>query len=117
VVAYEDARTPPLSRAAFLRRLAVHFAVSMLLIAGSLAAGMAGYSYFEGLGWSDAFLNAAMLLGGEGPLEAPRTQGGKLFAGVYALYSGLLFLFVVGIMLAPVAHRLLHKFHWDQDGD
>lgn len=116
MVVYEDARTPPLSRGAFLRRLAGHFAVSTLLIAGSLAAGMAGYWYFEGLGWCDAFLNAAMLLGGEGPLEAPRTQGGKLFAGLYALYSGVLFLIVVGIIMAPVAHRLLHKFHWEDEG-
>lgn len=76
--------------------------------------GMAGYAYFEGLGWLDAYLNAAMLLGGEGPVEAPRTPGGKVFAGSYALYAGLIFLVVAGLVFAPVVHRLLHRFHWDQ---
>jgi len=85
------------------------------LVLGSLLAGMAGYSYFEGLAWRDAFLNAAMLLGGMGPVDAPRTDGGKLFAGLYALYAGLVFLIAAGLVLAPVLHRLLHKFHWDQD--
>jgi hypothetical protein len=74
---------------------------------------MAGYACFEDLAWRDAFLNAAMLLGGMGPVESPQTDGGKLFAGTYALYSGLLFIVSVGIVLVPVAHRLLHKFHWD----
>jgi hypothetical protein len=115
VVAYEGRLTPPLPRGAFLRRLAGHFAAASAVVVGSLAAGMAGYRYWEGLGWRDAFLNAAMLLGGEGPLQAPLTPQGKVFAGLYALYAGLVFLVVVGIMLAPVAHRLLHKFHWDED--
>jgi hypothetical protein len=77
---------------------------------------MAGYAHYEGLAWRDAFLNAAMLLGGMGPVEVPRTEGGKLFAGLYALYAGLVFLVAVGIVLAPLVHRLLHKFHWDADG-
>lgn len=115
MVAYERKRTPPLPVGAFLRRLAFHFAVATAVILGSLAAGMAGYHHWEGLGWSDAFLNASMLLGGEGPLQAPRTQAGKIFAGLYALYSGVVFLVVVGIMLAPLAHRLIHKFHWVED--
>jgi len=93
-----------------------HFAVAAALVLGSLLAGMAGYARYEGLGWRDAFLNAAMLLGGMGPVEAPHTEGGKLFAGLYALYAGLVFLVAVGIVLAPVVHRLLHKFHWDADG-
>ncbi len=71
-----------------------------------------GYSYFEGLAWRDAFLNSTMLLGGMGPVDAPKTGGGKLFAGLYALYAGLVFLVAVGVVLAPVLHRLLHKFHW-----
>lgn len=93
-----------------------HFAVATALVLGSLLIGMAGYAHYEGLAWRDAFLNAAMLLGGMGPVEAPRTAGGKLFAGLYALYAGLVFLVAVGIVLAPVVHRLLHKFHWDADG-
>lgn len=71
--------------------------------------------YFENLPWRDAFLNAAMLLGGMGPLDSPRTDGGKLFVGMYALYAGLVFLIAVGVVLAPVLHRILHKFHFQQD--
>ena len=71
--------------------------------------------YFESLPWRDAFLNAAMLLGGMGPVDAPKTNGGKVFAGLYALYAGLLILITAGVVLAPVLHRLLHKFHWAQD--
>ncbi len=87
-----------------------------MLLAGSLVMGMAGYEYFESLRWRDAFLNAAMLLGGMGPVETPQTPGGKVFAGLYALYAGLVFLIVAGIVFAPVVHRLLHRFHWDGDG-
>jgi hypothetical protein len=83
------------------------------LVLGSLLMGMAGYAHFEDLAWRDAFLNAAMLLGGMGPIESPQSGGGKIFAGVYALYSGLAFVVAAGIVLAPVIHRLLHKFHWD----
>jgi len=82
---------------------------------GSLLLGMAGYAWFEGLAWRDAFLNAAMLLGGMGPVESPHTNGGKLFAGAFALYAGIVFLVVAGLILAPFVHRLLHRFHWDGD--
>ena len=112
---YERRRERPLSRKQFVARLLKHFAIGGLVILGSLVGGMAGYAYFEGLSWLDAFLNAAMLLGGMGPLEAPATSMGKLFAGVYALYSGLVFLVLAGIVLAPVVHRILHRFHWTDD--
>ena len=112
---YESRKHPPLPRTQFARRLGWHFAGAATLVLGSLLLGMAGYSYFEGLAWRDAFLNAAMLLGGMGPVDAPRTDGGKLFAGLYALYAGLVFLIAAGLVFAPVLHRLLHKFHWDQD--
>ncbi|HEV7502083.1 MAG TPA: hypothetical protein VGQ33_18845, partial [Vicinamibacteria bacterium] len=79
--------------------------------------GMAGYSHFEHLGGRDAFLNASMLLGGMGPVEMPTSPGGKLFAGFYALYSGLVFLIAVGVLLAPLLHRMLHQFHWDPDAE
>jgi hypothetical protein len=76
---------------------------------------MLGYHAFERLGWLDAFLNAAMLLGGMGPVATPVTEGGKLFAGCYALYCGLVVIVVAGIVLAPVAHRILHRFHFEED--
>ena len=75
--------------------------------------GMWGYEHYEQLGWRDAFLNSAMLLAGMGPVTAPRTDAGKLFAGFYALYAGLVFLAVAGLLLAPVIHRVLHRFHWE----
>jgi len=75
---------------------------------------MAGYSYFEDMPWRDAFVNSAMLLGGMGPVDPPNTDGGKVFAGLYALYAGLIFLIVAGVLLAPVVHRLMHRFHWEQ---
>ena len=110
---YEHRRVPPLTRAAFVGRLARHAAAALGLMVLSLVIGMAGYSYFEGLDWRDAFLNAAMLLGGMGPVNAPLTPGGKLFAGCYALYAGIVFLVVAGLLLAPVVHRILHRFHWE----
>jgi hypothetical protein len=73
---------------------------------------MLGYHYYETLPWRDAFLNAAMLLGGMGPVESPRTAGGKLFAGLYALYAGLVFLIAASLIVAPALHRMLHLFHW-----
>lgn len=112
---YEPRHHPPVPRRHFLRRLAVHFAVASTFIVGSLLVGMAGYAYFEHLAWRDAFLNAAMLMGGMGPVDMPRTPGGKLFAGFYALYCGLVVLIAAAIILAPVAHRVLHKFHWSAD--
>jgi hypothetical protein len=72
---------------------------------------MWGYRYFESLTWLDAFLNAAMLLGGMGPVETPTTEGGKLFAGLYALYAGMVVLVAASILVAPVMHRYMHKFH------
>ena len=111
---YEHRRQPVLSRRHFARRLLAHFALASVLVGASLVVGMAGYVYFEDLKWIDAFLNASMLLGGMGPVNDPLFFGGKLFAGVYALYAGLLFLVVAGIMLGPVVHRVMHRFHWDE---
>ncbi|MFL6624403.1 MAG: hypothetical protein ACJ8NR_17575 [Sulfurifustis sp.] len=111
---YEPRTHPPLSHAHFLRRIARHGAFVFALVLGSLVIGMLGYMYFEQLAWRDAFLNSAMLLGGMGPVDAPRTNGGKIFAGIYALYAGLVFLVSAGLLFAPFVHRLLHKFHWDR---
>jgi hypothetical protein len=112
---YEARADALLSRPLFIGRMLRHGAAAALLVLVSLGIGIAGYEYFEALAWRDAFLNSAMLLGGMGPVDAPLTDGGKIFAGLYALYSGLVFLVTVGVVLAPVLHRALHKFHWKRD--
>ncbi len=100
-----------LPRPKFAARVFRHFVVSVGMVLFSLLLGIAGYHYFEGLDAVDAFLDAAMLLGGMGPVHTPTTLGGKLFAGCYALYAGLVFLVAAGVVFAPVFHRLLHRFH------
>ena len=102
-----------LARAKFVRRLLVHSAVAAALLVGSLGFGMVGYTTFESLSWIDAFLNSAMLLGGMGPVNPPQTAAGKLFAGIYALYAGLVFIVTAALLVGPVLHRVLHHFHWD----
>jgi len=92
-----------------------HVAVVAVFASVSLLIGMWGYAYFEHLGWRDAFLNAAMLMGGMGPVENPVSSGGKLFAGLYALYAGLVFIVGAAILIAPAVHRMLHKFHYPAD--
>lgn len=114
VAVYEARHQPPLTRARFLRRLLAHAAFVIGLIGASLALGMSGYIVLEGLSWMDAFLNAAMLLGGMGPVHLPRTEAGKLFAGCYALYAGLAFIVAAALLVSPVLHRVLHRFHWDE---
>ncbi len=78
---------------------------------------MVGYHHFENLSWVDAFANAAMILSGMGPLTALQTNFGKLFAGFYALFSGLAFIIIIGIIFAPVVHRFLHKFHLESGSE
>ena len=96
--------------------MASHLAALAVLVALSLGLGMLGYAHFESLGTADAFLNASMLLGGMGPVHTPTTEGGKLFAGLYALYCGLVFIVAIGIVLAPLLHRLMHHFHFPEKG-
>lgn len=108
---YEHRRKPLLPRPAFYARLARSFSIASAIIAGSLGVGMAGYHGFEGLPWLDAFVNAAMILSGMGPVAPLQTSAGKLFAGCYALFSGLAFITAIGIVFAPIFHRFLHKFH------
>jgi len=100
---------------AFRRRLAVNVMLGLVITFGSLGVGMAGYWWFEGFGFVQSFLNASMILGGMGPVDQLETVGGKLFAGFYALYSGLAVLAVAGLVLAPLIHRLLHHFHAADD--
>jgi hypothetical protein len=113
---YEHHRKPPISNAAFLVRMLRHFAIASLLMVASLAAGMAGYEHYEHLPWRDAFVNAAMLLGGMGPVNPLRTDDGKVFAGLYALYAGIVFLIIGATLLTPLIHRVLHRFHWESQG-
>ena len=112
---YEHRHQPLLSRGQFLLRLARHAVGAGIVVLPSLAAGMLGYHVFEHLDWISAFLNSAMLLGGMGPVDAPRTTDGKLFAGLYALYAGLVFIVVGGFLVAPVIHRVLHRLHLEGD--
>ena len=111
---YEPRHKPLLSRAQFTRRVAGHLLVGLGVIGASLVAGMAGYVAFEHLSWLDAFLNAAMLLGGMGPVDMPQTEAGKLFAGLYALYAGLVLIVVAALLITPVVHRVLHSLHLEQ---
>jgi NhaP-type Na+/H+ or K+/H+ antiporter len=108
---FEQRHEPLLSRAAFLRRMVKYALLASGFIAVSLVIGMAGYHYFEGMSWIDAFVNAAMLMGGMGPVSDLHTDAGKLFAGIYALYCGLIVIIAIGIVAAPLLHRILHHFH------
>jgi len=112
---YEHRKEPLLPRRRFLLRLARHALLSFAFIAVSLAAGIIGYRHYEGMGWIDAFVNAAMILGGMGPMGELKSEGGKIFAGVYALYSGLVVIIAVGILAAPILHRFLHRFHMESE--
>ena len=98
-------------RRAFLGRMRKCALISGGLVAVSLCLGMAGYHFLEKMNWVDAFANASMILAGMGPLGNLQTDAGKIFAGIYALFCGLVFITAIGILLAPIAHRALHKFH------
>jgi hypothetical protein len=108
---FEHRKKPLLPRPAFYARMARYGALASGIMAASLGLGMAGYHGFEGLPWVDAFVNAAMLLSGMGPVSPLQTNAGKVFAGCYALFSGLAFITAIGVVFAPIFHRFLHKFH------
>lgn len=110
---YEHRSQPPISQARFIRRMTVHGWYALQLIGASLAIGMAGYHWLARESWVDAFLDTSMLLGGMGPVGALPTAAAKIFAGLFALYAGLVFLAVSILLLTPVFHRVLHKFHWE----
>lgn len=111
----ERRHEPLASYHVFVRRLVWAIGLAVMLIAASLAIGVAGYHWIAGFGWVDALLNASMILGGMGPVGELGSDGAKLFASVYALYSGLVIIALMGILLTPVAHRVLHRFHLDKD--
>jgi len=108
---FEQRKQPLLPRRIFYARFARSAAAGLLIILVSLGSGMAGCRFLERLSWLDAFLNAAMILSGMGPVAPIQTSAGKLFAGCYALFSGLALLTSLGVVFAPVFHRFLHKFH------
>jgi len=111
---YEHRTAPLLPRAAFRRRLARHGGYAAGFLLASLAAGTAGFHWLAQQDWLDALLTAAMLLGGMGPVGQIQSSGGKLFAAAYALYAGLAFIGAATILLAPIVHRLLHRFHLEE---
>jgi len=111
----EHVSDPVASRADFYARVLFNLLMACLIIGASLGAGMVGYHNLVHLSWIDSYLNASMILSGMGPLAPCDTFWGKLFAGTYALYSGLVIVMTAGLILAPVAHRLLHKFHVECD--
>jgi hypothetical protein len=114
---FEHRHQPLLPRVAFLVRLLRNFGIAGAIVVLSLGIGAAGYHGFEGLTWVDALLNAAMILSGMGPVNVLETTSGKLFATAYALFSGIVFLAITGILFAPVLHRLLHHFHLEVKED
>jgi hypothetical protein len=97
----------------FIKRLLMFIGIAISLILLALIIGIAGYHWIAGLSWVDALLNASMILGGMGPVNPLPNTGAKIFASVYALFSGLVFIAVMGIVFSPFVHRMLHKFHID----
>ena len=112
---FEKKDEPLLPPAAFVFRLGRSFAVTLSVVAVSLLMGSVGYHHFGNLSWIDALLNAAMILTGMGPVDQMSTTAGKLFATFYALYSGIAFLTMMAVVLAPLIHRLLHRFHLEDE--
>jgi hypothetical protein len=112
---FEKRHQPVATRAKFRARLWYSALLAGVVITVALVAGIAGYIYFEPMALIDAFANSAMILAGMGELNSLQTVGGKIFAGLYAIFCGLLIFGVAGLMLAPVFHRLLHNFHVDDD--
>ncbi|MFA6147958.1 MAG: hypothetical protein WC899_07105 [bacterium] len=108
---YEHHHEPLISREVYLRRIARSGGMAFVAVLAALFLGVSGYHWIEGLPWVDSILNAAMILGGMGPVAELHTTAGKLFAAAYALFSGLMFIVVAGLLFAPVIHRFLHKFH------
>lgn len=98
-------------RHVFVKRLAKNVAIALMVFVLFLTVGMSGYHYLEDLPWIDSFENAAMILSGMGPVDTLKTTPGKLFAGSYAIISGVVFLVMIGVVLAPLVHRFLHHFH------
>ena len=114
---FEHRRQTLLPQRVFYARLGRAAMLGLAIITGSLLCGMAGYHFLEKLSWLDSFVNASMILSGMGPLGELKTTGGKLFAGCYAIFSGVAFLTSVAVVFAPLFHRFIHKFHLESEKD
>ena len=112
---YEHRNHPLLSRAKFARRVVRHLLLAFFVVGAALAIGVFGYHFIGRLSWIDSLLNASMILGGMGPVDPLQSNAAKLFASFYALFSGLAFIGIASLMIAPFAHRLLHRFHVEQE--
>jgi len=117
VTRFEHRGQPVVSRRMFIGRMLIAIGLWMVLTCVGLAIGIAGYADFEGMSFIDAFVNAAMILSGMGPLGELKTTGGKIFAGCYAIFSGLIIVIATGVVLAPIFHRVLHRFHVETSRD
>ena len=116
-MSYEPYHQPLISRRRFYRRMIRSFTTFGVLLLVSLAIGTLGYHFTAGLDWLDALLNASMILTGMGPVDTLHSAGAKWFASLYAIFSGVMFMSSVGVLLAPVVHRFLHRFHLEEDED
>jgi flagellar biosynthesis protein FliR len=114
---FEHRSEPLATPAEFRRRMLQYGMITAIMILISLMIGVLGYHYFESLSWVDSLLNASMILGGMGPVDPLRTDSGKVFASFYALYSGIILLASVGVLGAPLFHRVLHRFHLEIEGE
>src|SRR5437899_3040478 len=111
---YEQRHQPLISKRLYYRRLLGHFCFAVAIVAAAWGIGIIGYRFVGGLAWDDAMVNAAMILGGMGPIDKIDKFPGKLFASFYALFSGLIFVVLFCVLLAPVLYRLLHRFHLEK---
>lgn len=114
---YEHYLEPLVPQSTFSLRVVKAVLISVVVVSCALGIGVFGYHIFEGYSWIDSILNASMILGGMGPVNELHTDAGKLFASGYALFSGVVFLVVAGILFAPIVHRFLHRFHLDLEED
>jgi hypothetical protein len=112
---FEHRGEPLIHQQEFIQRLLRNGGLAVTIISVSLVIGVSGYHWIAGLPWVDSFLNASMILGGMGEVDVLETSGAKIFAGCYALYAGMIFLVVGAVLLTPVLHRVLHRFHWEAD--
>ena len=112
---YEQRNEPLITRRSFVIRVLGHLLLAVTLISLGLGIGVLGYHHLCGLGWLDSILNASMILGGMGPVDPLVTPSAKLFASFYALFSGLAFVGIASLIVAPFAHRLVHRLHLDEE--
>ena len=114
---YERRHQPLMPRGAFYMRLMGHLLGALVLVAGALGVGVLGYHFLAGFSWIDSQLTASMILAGMGPVNLLLSNSAKIFASVYALFAGVIFLVTAGVLFAPLFHRFLHRFHLELDED